>query len=263
MPQADHFRILLEPAKVADAFVTQRERFARTLEGFDAEALSTPSRCELWTVADVLRHGCDVDEVMGSLWSGQPSKWASGFDPRTTPHEGVEAQRDQPDGEVRDRYLASTDEIVATVRGYGPERWGDPSFSPVGAVPWWLSMTHSLFDAWLHERDALAPLGLPLVVDETETASVLTYSLGIAGLTRFFEVQEPFGASVAGSWVTVEPVPVVTAGRGDPPDGLAEVTGDAAAITDAVTGRGAVDAVARGEAATLDALGAFGRFLNG
>jgi hypothetical protein len=124
-------------------------------------------------------------------------------------------------------------------------------------------MTHSLFDTWLHERDVLAPLGLPLVVDDTETASVLTYSLGIAGLTRFFEVQEPFGAAAGGSWVTVEPVPVVTAGRDDRPDGLTDVTGGPAAITDALTGRGAVEDVARGDAAILYALGAFGRFQNG
>lgn len=251
--------MLLDPAAVGDAFVTHRVRWAGTAAGLDDAALSTPSRCSEWTVADVLRHGCDVDIVLQAIWRGDPPVWEN-FDPRTTPHESVLAQRSIPDSEVRDRFVASTNGMIDVVRGYGRDRWSEPSFSPAGPVPWWMSMLHGFFDSWLHQRDALVPLGVEVDTAPDDVEIVLTYSLGLTALAWFFESAEPLSASVAGSWVTLETAPTITVGHGDAPDEAAVVTGDPTEIADALMGRGVLAEWAVGDASAIHALGALARF---
>src|SRR3954447_22875519 len=87
VPQADQMHVDLDPAVVVRAYAQHRRRFASSVSTITVDDLGTPSRCNKWSVAHVLRHGCDVDEWMRKIWAGALPFAA--FDPRVTPHESV------------------------------------------------------------------------------------------------------------------------------------------------------------------------------
>ncbi|MEX2393244.1 MAG: maleylpyruvate isomerase N-terminal domain-containing protein, partial [Actinomycetota bacterium] len=60
VPQSERFRVDLDPGEVLAAYVRQRRRFAASVASMDSAALAQPTRCHLWSVADVLRHLADV-----------------------------------------------------------------------------------------------------------------------------------------------------------------------------------------------------------
>jgi uncharacterized protein (TIGR03083 family) len=245
VPQADQLHLHLDPTPVFVAHARHRRRFADEVASLDEAALATPSRCHLWTVADVLRHLIDVDSWMDDIWNGRPPPLSGGFNPNTTPHEFVERGRAIPDVEVRDRFVVSSEAMAADVEGSGPERWGLPALSPLGGVPWWLSAMHVFFDSWLHERDCLLPLGVDVPVVEDEVAPVLAYMLGLVGLFDSAELD----AVVEGIHVQAGTRPVVVT----PVDALGAPT-EAADLADALSGRG-------GATRAEGRLGALARFL--
>ena len=228
VPQSDRVHVNLDPAAAIAAYTHHRRRFAEEVASLDSASLSTQSRCSEWSVADILRHGADVDEWMWSIWSGEPLPFDS-FDPRTTPHEYVVAGRSLTDEAVRDRYVESTERMAADVENSGAERWGAAAISPLGFVPWWLSVLHIFWDSWMHERDALLPLGLDVPVRIEESEVVLAYALAVAGTF----VSEPTDVVVGG-------VRLVT---GDGPVQVTPVEArrDIAPVVDALSGRATLD----------------------
>jgi len=250
IPQADHIRVDVDPAQALAAYAGHRRRFADEVASLADADLAASSRCSKWTVADVLRHGCDVDEWMHAIWSGGPLPFSS-FDPRTTPHESVIAGRAVPDAEVRARYVASATLMADDVAGSGPDRWGLPSLCPAGVVPWWMSVLHVFFDSWVHERDALLPLGRTVPVEPSETAPVLAWAVSLVGHVG----TEPLDAEVGGVHVARSDG-VVSTRTGTP-------HADVAAIIDAVSGRGSVDDALPGcDPAMVRRLGAMARFFD-
>ena len=114
VPQGDQIRVDVDPAPTLAAYAQHRRRFAVEVASLDDDALATPSRCSLWSVADVLRHCRDVDEWMQALWTGGRPPFTS-FDPIMTPHEFVVAGRDISDSR-------SSRSIRRVVRGDGLRR---------------------------------------------------------------------------------------------------------------------------------------------
>lgn len=257
-PQPEHFRIELDPADVVSEYARHRRRFASSVHDLDEAALATPSRCAEWTVADVLRHGCDVDRVIRSIWAGE--RPLAGFDPRLTPHEWVVEGRSVSDVDVRDRYVESAQAMATEVEGSGPDRWGLPSGSPAGRVPWWLSLLHVFYDSWVHERDVFIPLRSEPVAASDEVDTTLAYSLVLALLVQHLlgtskpidVVVDGFRAASADGYVTVA--------RSDAPLGVPELTGDPALVVDAMSGRGALEDVLTGDPDAVDHLGGLARF---
>jgi uncharacterized protein (TIGR03083 family) len=251
VPQADHIKVDLDPTDALAAYARHRRRFADEVMALSDAELLAPSRCAKWTVADVLRHGCDVDAWMQAIWSGGPLPFTS-FDPRTTPHDSVMKSRAVPEDVVRDRYAASARVMAEDVAGSGPERWGLPSICPAGLVPWWMSALHVFFDSWVHERDALLPLGVTPPAEPDETAPVLAWAVALVGHVG----DDPLDAEVGGVHVVrregvVSTAPTNTNGH------------DVAAIIDAVSGRGSVDeALAGCDTAVVRRLGAMARFFD-
>ncbi len=235
VPQGEQIRVDVDPASVLTAYARHRRRFADEVAALDKAALATQSRCSKWSVADVLRHGCDVDGWMQAIWTGQPLPFTS-FDPVVTPHEFVLAGRKIPDTAARDRYTESAEVMATDVGDSAPERWGLRSISPLGVVPWWLSALHVFFDSWLHERDALLPLGVSPPVAPDEAEPILAYSLAIVGTL----ITEPTDVVIAG-------VRLVT---GEEPSRATPIASDVAAdvptIIDALLGRGSVEAALQG-----------------
>ena len=154
------------------AFARHRRRFADAAASLDEEALAHPTRCTEWSVADVLRHGCDVDEWFRAGAAGDPTPLRdASFDAITTPQELVEAQRaEASDASARERFVESSYAVASEAEASGSDRWGAPAASPIenlfervglsiGAVPWWLATLHHFLDSFVHERDVLLPLG--------------------------------------------------------------------------------------------------------
>ena len=232
--QGDQIYVDLDPAAMLAAYARHRRRFAAEVGALDKAALAVQSRCSEWSVADILRHGCDVDGWMRAVWGGESLPFTS-FDPRTTPNEFVVAGRAIPDAEVRDRYVASAETMAVDVGSSGAERWGLPSISPLGFVPWWQSALHIFYDSWVHERDALLPLGEAIPVVADEAVPVLAYSLAVAGTL----ITEPTDAHVAGvHLITGEGPPTATPVT---PGADTDAVLDMATTIDALSGRGAVD----------------------
>jgi uncharacterized protein (TIGR03083 family) len=249
VPQAELIHVELDPSQVLAAHAQHRRRFAGEAAKLDAQALSTQSRCEKWSSADVLRHLCDVDEWMHALWNGEPLPFTA-FDPNVTPHEYVIARRETPDEQVRDDFVASCERMASDVERNDADRWALPSFSPVGLVPWWLSATHIFYDSWVHERDALLPAGISPPVIDSEAMPVLAYSLCLAGTFGRQEIDTVVGGVhlVAGS----KPIVVTPVGP---------VDAQAGPLIDALNGRAEIDAVLSGEDPELRRrLGALARF---
>jgi uncharacterized protein (TIGR03083 family) len=254
VPQAEHVRVELDPAPVLAAYARHRRQFAREVQALDADALATPSRCAGWSVADVLRHCIDADGWIQAIWTGAALPFDN-FDPTRTPDQFVVAGRAVPDREVRGRYGPSADVVAADVIARRPEQWGDPSLSPLGPVPWWLSAVHMFYDSWLHRRDVLLPLGQDPGAVADETLPMMAYSLAVVGILS----TEPSDAEVAGLRMVKDEGPVVVTAV----DGSAADPATQAAIIDAISGRGSLEETLPGEdPALVHRLGVLARIFN-
>lgn len=262
VPQAEHIRFLFDPRDALPAFAGQRRRLASTAADLSAEELATASRCAGWTVADVLRHLVWVDRTMDGLWSGKEAI-AAGFDPRTTPDEAVHRDRAVPDEEIRDRYVESAGAMAADLDSSGPDRFGRPSLSPAGQVPWWMSAVHIGWDSCIHERDVLAPLGRRVDLVDGETELCLAYSLVLASFfagrdalaVRIGDVEVSRGTGPVVVQRTEDSAPARSAGS---PTRLA--ADDRVALVDAMAGRGPVEGTLRGDPAVVRRLGGLARY---
>lgn len=203
----------------------------------------------------MLRHINDVDGWMDAIWSGGPPPFTS-FDPNVTPNQWVEAGRAVRDAEVRDRFVAATAARASTISDHAVERFGLPSVSPLGAVPWWMSALHIFFDSWVHERDALLPLDIEPPVLDDEAGPVATYVVGVAA--TFASV--PITTVIAGVRVRIGDGPPEVEPEGDVHPHNREIAG----AIDALCGRGSLDSALKGHnAATVKQFGTLARLLNG
>lgn len=266
-PQAEHLRFLFDPGATLAAFAGQRRRFAATIEDLSGEELAAPSRCEDWTVADVLRHLVWVDVTVRSIWSGDLSD-VGGFDPRVTPNEAVLRDRSVPDEAIRERYLESTPTMLRDLVDSGPERFGRPSLSPAGSVPWWMSAVHIGWDSSVHERDAMLPLDRPVEQLDEETVPCLAYSLA---LMSFFAGPDPMAVRIGSLQLSRDSGPVTVQARtnvDEAADPAATSSGttvvmqsdDPVACIDAISGRCSLEQWLRGDPAMLHRLGGMARY---
>jgi uncharacterized protein (TIGR03083 family) len=263
-PQPDHIRFLFDPSSTLSTLAGQRRRFASTVEDLSSEELASPSRCKGWTVGDVLRHLVWVDHTIRRIWSGDGST-AADFDPRFTPDKAVQEDRVIPDEEIRERYLLSTGPMLTDLECSDPQRFGVPSLSPAGQVPWWMSAVHIGWDSSIHERDALLPLGRSVKQLESETVPCLAYSLV---LMSFFAGDDPLSVRIGTIQIFREAGPVivetVTAtnesldAMTSSPNRLA--TDNPVKVIDAICGRGSIDDSLAGDAAVIHRIGGLARY---
>jgi uncharacterized protein (TIGR03083 family) len=263
-PQPDHIRFLFDPRSTLSTLAGQRSRFASTVEDLSKEELASPSRCKGWTVGDVLRHLVWVDRTIRRIWSGDGSI-AANFDPRLTPDKAVQEDRAIPDEEIRERYLFSTRSMISDLQCSDPQRFGQPSLSPVGQVPWWMSAVHIGWDSSIHERDALLPIGRSVTQLESETVPCLAYSLV---LMSFFAGHDPLSVRIGTIKLFREAGPVIVetvATTHESDDAVASSPGSLATdnpvkVIDAICGRGSIDDSLAGDIAVIHRLGGLARY---
>jgi uncharacterized protein (TIGR03083 family) len=157
----------------------QRNRFAETLYGLTEAQWSAPSRCQDWSVQDVVAHLAIVNRYWAYSISagleGNPTRLLEGFDPVATPEAMVDALRSSTPDETLARFIESHASLTAAVEGLDERSLSLLAEAPPGHLSIRLVILHALWDSWIHERDVVLPLGLPAVEEADEIAGSLAY----------------------------------------------------------------------------------------
>ena len=150
----------------------------------DDDAWRAPSRCDGWSVQDVIAHLVGVNDfwrgsVLAGL-AGKPTQVLAKFDPAATPPLLIGPMRSLTPSEVLEQFVASNDRLVGTFADLDDDGWRTLAESPPGHVPVRLLAQHALWDSWVHERDIALPLGLPVPVEADEVTSCLRYAAALS-----------------------------------------------------------------------------------
>jgi uncharacterized protein (TIGR03083 family) len=232
----------LDTGHLVEVWARQRQRFAAVLRGFGPGDWAAPTRCADWSAHDVVRHLCDSTAKLAAARPGDRTlDRTAGFDPRTTPRRWPIVSAGEPPGATLGRFLATTDELLALLRGRLAQ---GPSFNvclPYGPMDWTILVLHVYWDSWLHERDVLLARAREHPTDGNATFYAAAYGVFIAaavaarprsGGSEQVRQKLTLGGDGGGifdldnrSAVTLTAIPATTAG---PP---------AAEVTDALAGR--------------------------
>jgi len=233
-------------AAPAGAAIRQRDRLAATLSGLTVQEWSTPSRCEGWTVQDVAEHLAGVNRFwlvsLASGLGGEPTRLLASFDPVAVPAAMVEGARGAPPDATLEKLAATNAELCALLASLTGSDWHKTAEAPAGHLSVAAVTSHALWDAWIHERDVLVPLGRRQSLEGDEIAVALPY---VAALASAFHVNA--GVPRRGSLgvrahdpdmaFTVEVDQEVTVRAGIGADASAVIEGDAVGLVEALSCR--------------------------
>ena len=228
----------------------QRRRLADLVTGLDAAQWDAPSRCEAWSVKDVVAHLVTVNQFwafsIAAGRAGQPTRVLATFDPVTSPAALVASVRDVSIADTLAKYLESNEALAASVDGLEGEGWSALAESPPGHVSLHALSLHALWDAWIHERDIALPLGLSPAVEPDEVDGALRYAAAIGPAMLATRGSSRAGA-IAVTAVDPDIAFVVDAGTdvvvrdGVAPDGALQLNGPAVDLVDALSCRASLE----------------------
>ncbi|MBX3285468.1 MAG: maleylpyruvate isomerase family mycothiol-dependent enzyme [Actinobacteria bacterium] len=229
-------RFVDPPTDLAVPLGRQRRRLGHLLDGLDADQWATPSRCEGWTVRDVIAHLVGADRFWAvsarAGLAGEPTRYLVGFDPVATPAAMVAGTSEQAPAEVLADYHRACDDLLDALADLEPEQWQLIAEGPPGHLQMQGIVRHALWDGWIHERDVALPLGVTPDQEADELAAVLEYAIALGPGLQATLGSERTGtlAAVADELddaVVVEIGPTVTIGRRPTPDGTPTLRGGA------------------------------------
>ena len=174
------------PVEPSVPLLRQRRRLSTFLAALDTEGWSAPSRCEGWSVQDVIAHLVGTNQFwavsMASGLAGSPTRILAAFDPVATPARMVDDVRALSPAEVLDQFAQTTEAMANVLSGLDGDAWSTVAEAPPGHVALRAVALHALWDAWIHERDVVLPLGGSPVeeVDEVECSLRYVAALGPA-----------------------------------------------------------------------------------
>ena len=249
-PQYDGPPVLELEGPVSDPTVPllrQRRRLADVLQGFDDAQWSTPSRCDGWSVRDVVSHLVDTNGFwalsIGAARAGNPTRMLAEFDPVATPAMLVDAGRGSSPDDVLRRFVESTDALADAVAGLDDDAWATRAESPLGHAPLESVLLHALWDSWIHERDVLLPLGIEPVEEDDEVVASLRYAAAIGPALSATRRSQRSGALMVEATepdvrfvVEVSPTSVVVR-PGEAPASAARLAGRAVDLVEGLTYR--------------------------
>jgi len=238
-----------DPEAIARPLIRQRERLVEILSKFDEDRWRHPSRCAGWSNRDVIVHLDSTNAFWGASISGavrgKATRYMESFDPVASPAEWVAGFQGLSSVEVCDSFTALTNALVDRIGSLDSSGWSALGEAPVGHVSVQIVAHHALWDAWVHERDVLLPLGIVPAHEPDEVRAALRYaaSLGPAfalgnGISEEASLRvtvsdpaDDFVVVVGGN------VEVHSADR----DGEVSLSGDAVALTESLSLRQAFD----------------------
>ena len=164
---------------VGTPLIRQRRRFAELLATLDDGQWATATRCEGWSVQDVVAHLVSTNQFWAlsirAGAAGDPTRFLATFDPVATPAQLVESVRSQSKAETLERFLQSNDALADIVSQLDDGSWTALAEAPPGHVSLRAVALHALWDAWVHERDVVIPLGIPPTEEPDEVLAGLQY----------------------------------------------------------------------------------------
>lgn len=166
------------------AVIRQRRRLAMTLSMLNDKQWAVQSRCELWTVKDVVSHLIATDGFWAlSFTAGlrdEPTKFLASFDPVASPEQGVDRMRALSPTEVLGQYTAACDAFLQVIQTMPLDGWSKLAEAPPGHLAMNVAALHALWDAWIHERDITLSLGQVPVEDAEEMTLILKYAAALS-----------------------------------------------------------------------------------
>lgn len=194
--------------EVVDALRAQQAELAGYVAHLDAQGLARPSRCPGWSVADVLLHLAQTNEMAVASVAGQLGSFVEqatdGLAPAGSIDEWagslVELQRGEPTAD-RDRWLASAEAQADAFAGCDP---GERVEWVAGQLAARTLATTRLTETWIHTVDVAAAFGPPPAPTDRlwHTARLVwrtvPYALGQAGIAAAgpvaFDLTAPDGS---------------------------------------------------------------------
>ncbi|WP_425742315.1 maleylpyruvate isomerase family mycothiol-dependent enzyme [Micromonospora zamorensis] len=166
-------------AVLREALITQRHRFVDMLAALPAEGWGQASRCAGWSVHDVARHVRDGALMHVALLAGRQLPYNSErFDPRRTPDEWLARTKGAAPAEtLNDLRRLAGEEAELLVTAGGDRLWTGALRRKQHPSTW---STHVFWDAWIHEADVAAPLGLPVRRSRLDLQVAVLYGLLVA-----------------------------------------------------------------------------------
>ncbi len=225
----------------------QRRRLASLVAELDDAQWAAPSRCDGWSVQDVIAHLVGVNRFwaisIAAARRGEPTRFLATLDPVATPAAMVDEVRSLSWATVLERFVESNEAIAESLAGMDHDGWSSVlGEAPPGHVPLRAVALHALWDSWIHERDIALPLGFAPVEEADEIADCLSY---VAALSPAFAISQ--GSTRRGSIAleVTDPEVRVVVDVGDAilvhdgaasPDAL-HLTGSAVALLEALSYR--------------------------
>lgn len=157
--------------RIVVALAAQQFDLESLVAPLDDDAWRTPSRCAGWTLADVMLHLAQTDEMAVASLDGRLAAaldaGAGGAGPATDVDEAaaalVESERGQPPAAVRDRWRAGA---LALRRGLADHAPGERVRWVAGELTVRTLATTRLAETWIHTGDVAEPLGQEVAADD-------------------------------------------------------------------------------------------------
>lgn len=171
-----------DPSAIGEPAVRQRRRLADTLATLTDDQWNHPSRCDGWSARDVIVHLAGTN----SFWAlaiteglrGAPTRYLATFDPVASPAQMV-AGSPMSNAETLDRFVASSEAFAAVLDSLAGDEWSALAEAPPGHISVSAMTHHAMWDAWVHERDVLIPLGIAPVAEPDEVTACLRYGAAL------------------------------------------------------------------------------------
>ena len=237
--------LVVDPSAVV---VRQRDRLAGALSELPSEAWGAPSRCEGWSVQDVTEHLVSVNHFwllsLGAGLRNEPTRFLAAFDPVAVPAAIVESARGAAPEATLEKLHTSNAQLAAVLSSLSVSDLAKPAEAPPGHIAIRAVCAHALWDAWIHERDVLLPLGRDQPIEPDEVTTALAYVAALAPAFYLLNAgRAPTGsltvlASHPDSVFTVDVRDHVTVRPGALPDATAIVEGDAVDLVESLSSRG-------------------------
>jgi uncharacterized protein (TIGR03083 family) len=235
---------------VSVPLLRQRARLADTLATLDGAEWAVPSRCAQWSVQDVVAHLVSTNQFwafsISAGRSGEPTRFLADFDPVATPAALVDGVRSWSPAETLDRFVETNGTLASAVADLDDNGWELLAEAPPGHIALRAVVLHALWDAWVHERDIVLPLGRDVVEEPDEVAGCLQYAAALGpafhattGSTRRAALR--IDATEPDVTFVVEAGPTVYVHERPPPPGTPVVAGRAVALLEALSLRAPLD----------------------
>jgi uncharacterized protein (TIGR03083 family) len=165
--------------------LAQRRRLEGILGELSEQQWHHPSRCEGWSVQDVVTHLTSTNHFWARSieegLAGAPTRMLATFDPVASPALMVEHGRGGSVTATFEEFARSNATLGGVVEALTVADWDVIAEAPPGHLPVRQVADHALWDAWVHERDIVLPLGMVPIVDGGEVIDALHY---VAALGR-------------------------------------------------------------------------------